>query len=433
MKRSTIPSSLVKSILLAGFLLSTSLAPGVAQPSFSGFLQLDKRFVTGGDSTYIDNFYNRFRLEMSAPVSSRLYLFSSLDLRFYDFPNPQSLNDLESPESAFPYELSMWEAFIDVYGFLFEDLDIRVGKQRIAWGRADKLNPTDNLNPNDFSDLVNFTEMAPSWAFKGTWYFGNSRLTGVWLPGITPVLLPRNGAELFLGDVAFDDELRLPERTPGHSMFAFRWDGSIDKWDYSFSYFNGYDDIPIPTRLTMNPPPASPEIRMEFPPMQVIGTELVTDLSGIGVWAEAGLFIPEEVKLITEMNGSTREETRLGNEPYLKFTVGGDYTFSNGLYLNTQWMHGFYTERGSTELHDYAVLRVEDEYFDDGLMLGISNILEVNDKMETGYALMPELTYQAIDNFEGGLGAFLIWGEQGTLFGRWEELDQVFVRFRVDF
>lgn len=423
----------LKQALLAFAVLLMPLQSMVAQPGFSGYLQLDKRFVTGDDSTYIDNFYNRFRLEMNAPVGSQLYVFTSLDLRFYDFPDPRSLRDLERLDTAFPHELSLWEAFIDVYGFLFDDLDLRVGKQRIAWGRADQLNPTDNLNPNDFSDLVNFTEMAPSWAFKGTWYFGDNRLTGVWMPGITPVLLPRKGADLFLGDLgAYDDALRLPDQTPANSMFAFRWDGTIDKWDYSLSYFNGYDDVPIPTRLTVNGA-APPGLEMEFPKLRVIGADLVTELSGIGLWAEAGLFLPDEVEMVSEVNGVIERITQLDGEPYLKFTLGGDYTFSSGFYINAQWMHGFDIERGAGELHDYFVVRLEREYLNDDLLVALSNTLEVADGKQLGYGLMPELTYRAIDNFEAGLGAFLIGGEKGTLFEGWKELDQLLARFRVDF
>ncbi len=422
-----------KATFISVMLLTGFGTTAIAQPDFSGFLELDKRFVTGGDSTYIDNFYNQFRLEMKAPVGSQLYLFSSLDFRFYDFPKTQSLIDLERMESQFPYDLSVWEAFIDVYGFLSEDLDIRVGKQRIAWGRADKLNPTDNLNPNDFSDLVNFTEMVPSWAFKGTWYFGNNRLTGVWLPGITPVLLPKNGANLFLGDAGtFDDELQLPEQRPKNSMFAFRWDGSIEKWDYSLSYFNGYDDIPIPVKMSLTPPDP-PQVEMKFPRMQVIGADLVTEISGIGLWAEAGLFLPEEVEMVSEVNGISSRETQFEDEPYVKFTLGGDYTFSNGIYLNTQWMHGFFTERGAGELNNYFIVQLEKDYFNEDVLITLGNTLEVNEWSNLGYGFSPELTYQAIDNFDAGIGAFLVWGEQGTLLDRWEDLDQIFVRFRIDF
>jgi hypothetical protein len=424
--------SIKKTILIALLLLPVSIA---AQPTFSGFLELDKRFVTGGDSTVIDDFYNRFRLEMQAPIGSKLYMFSSLDLRFYDFPRPQSLDDLEQIEQEFPLDLTLWEGFIDVYGFLFDNLDIRVGKQRINWGTADRLNPTDNLNPNDFSDILNFTEMIPSWAFKGTWYAGDLRLTGVWLPSVSPILLPRNGASLFVGEGGqFQNKLSMPEQTAKNSMFAFRLSGNIDRWDYSLSYFNGYDDVPIAGRVVVNPSlSTTPELQMEFPKMQVIGADLVTDLSGFGLWAEAGVFWPEEVPLTTVANGIETRQEQLKDTPYVKFTVGGDYTLSNGLYLNTQWMHGFFTERGVGNLNDYFILELEKDYFDEDLLVTLGNSLEVNDWKALGYGLSPELTYQAIDNFEAGAGAFWVWGEEGTLFNSWKQLDQVFVRFRVDF
>lgn len=61
-------SEMKKILCLGTLLLPVTTA---AQPSFSGYLQLDKRFVTGGDSTYIDNFYNRLRLEMKAPAGHK--------------------------------------------------------------------------------------------------------------------------------------------------------------------------------------------------------------------------------------------------------------------------------------------------------------------------------------------------------------------------
>ena len=43
------------------------------------------------------------------------------------------------------------EAYLDLsHG----PLDLRIGKQIIAWGRADRINPTDNLTPRDYTLLV---------------------------------------------------------------------------------------------------------------------------------------------------------------------------------------------------------------------------------------------------------------------------------------
>ena len=122
-----------------------------AQPPFSGFLQLDKRFNAGGDIVTTADFYNRFRLEMAASLGEQLYTFSSVDFRFYDLPRINSPAGLEDLGAQYPTDLSLWEAYVDIYSFLFPSLDLRIGKQRLAWGTADKLNPTDNLNPGSGS------------------------------------------------------------------------------------------------------------------------------------------------------------------------------------------------------------------------------------------------------------------------------------------
>ena len=43
------------------------------------------------------------------------------------------------------------EAYVDLR---LKRWDVRIGKQIIAWGRADRINPTDNLTPRDFTLLV---------------------------------------------------------------------------------------------------------------------------------------------------------------------------------------------------------------------------------------------------------------------------------------
>ena len=40
----------------------------------------------------------------------------------------------------------------------FTKADLRIGKQIVAWGRADGINPTDNLTPHDFTVLLPFEE-----------------------------------------------------------------------------------------------------------------------------------------------------------------------------------------------------------------------------------------------------------------------------------
>lgn len=413
-----------------------------AQPQFGGFLRLDKRFNVGGDSLTIADFYNRFRLEMSVPLGEQLYVFSSADFRFYDLTRLNSLAGLEDATQEFPTELTLWEAYIDIYRFLFENFDLRVGKQRLAWGTADKLNPTDNLNPDDFSDLVNFTDKIPTWAVKGSYYLGDVILTGVWLPSLTPILLPRNSASLFLGEqvASFQNNLTLPAQQPQNSLFAFKLGSRLGRWDYSLSYFNGYDDIPILRQTTISDGPGgSPgQLGLGFPKMQVIGADFATELFGAGFWGEGAIFFPEKVVSQTIIGNVTSTNIELDNKPYFKFTLGGDYTFPNGFYANVQWMHGFFTERGSGTLHDYFFFELEKSFLRDEVKITLDGALEIADwdniRVSYGYGVFPEVAYQAIDNLEMMLGAFIIINSKSqTFFENWQSADQVYLSMKVDF
>ncbi|GMT46108.1 MAG: hypothetical protein IEMM0006_1940 [bacterium] len=434
----------IKFILIVLFALVLSQAQIYkiyAQPKIGGFLQLDKRYYINDNALRMDDFYNRFRFETSVSPNDKLYLFSSIDFRFYDLARANKLNDLENINQLFPANISLWEAYISLYGFLFDDLDLKIGKQRISWGTADKLNQTDNLNSKDFSDLINFAEKIPSWAVKASYYLGNYNLTAVWLPNFEPVLLPRNGAGLFLGDAlaSFKDSLILPANRLSNSMFAFKVSSNLAGWDYSFSYFNGYDDIPILTSLNYNSNPGSSnpgKAELSFPKIQVIGADFSTEINGIGFWGEGALIIPDKVITYNSVNGVNFQTVALDDKPYFKFTLGGDYTFPGGYYLNTQWMHGFFTERGS-RLNDYFFARLEKILFDDQLKVAFGGALEVDKWAKVsesyGYGFFPELTYQGIDNLEIAVGTFLVGGKPASLLGSWKNADQAYLRVKASF
>ena len=424
--------------LLAVLILHAAPQASAQQLRSSGFLQLDKRFNVSGDSVTIADFYNRFRLELSAPLGERLAAFASVDFRFYDLPRAGTLAQLEELSRNFPTELSIWEAYVDVFGFLSQNFDLRIGKQRLAWGTADKLNPTDNLNPDDFSDLVNFAEKIPTWAISGNYYLGDLTLTGVWLPALTPILLPRRGAELFLGSQAsgYEDTLALPAPQLDGSMFAFKISGNLGRWDYSLSYFNGYDDIPILSKVKIKSLTSS-KLYLKFPKMQVIGADFATELFGVGLWGEGALFLPQKVITSTVLGRFVSTTVALDDKPYFKYTVGGDYTFPGGWYFNGQWMHGFFTERGQDLLHDYFILLLEKQLLQNRIKISLGGGLEVADWQDTennyGFGLFPELTYQGIDNLELSVGGFRPGGKPSTLFGSWESASQIYLRAKISF
>src|SRR5688572_17468267 len=73
------------------------------------------------------------------------------------------------------------EAFIDLR---FARLDVRAGRQIIAWGRADGLNPTDNLTGEDLTLLApdDDDRRLATTAVRASYYLGDVSVAGLWLP-----------------------------------------------------------------------------------------------------------------------------------------------------------------------------------------------------------------------------------------------------------
>lgn len=138
------------------------------------------------------------------------------------------------------------------------------------------------------------------------------------------------------------------------------------------------------------------------------------------------------------MCNTTKANIELDDQPYVKFTIGGDNTFPNGFYANGQWMHGFFTERSSEALHDYFFRELEKSFLRDEVKISLDAAVEIADWENIGstYAsgVFPELTYQAIDNLGMSLGAFIIInGKAETFFENWQDADQVYLSVNVDF
>ncbi len=380
---------------------------------------MDKRFNVHEGFSNADTF-GKLRLEARSELNSDLFFLISSDIRFYDFPNLTSSFTADDIESDYPWDFLLWEAYVEINKFIWDDLDLKLGKQRIAWGRADTFNPTDNLNPDDFTNFFDFGEKIPSYALKADYYAGDYTITAVWLPYFEPALLPKGGTVSLLGKTPV--EVDLPAITIENSMFALKLQGNALGWDYSFSYFNGYDDIPIEFEN-------SDRLVMGFPEMQVVGFDFSGEIRSVGLWGEVAAFFPEEVK--------SGPELILSDEAFFKYTLGLDYTFKNGIYLQVQYLHGLFTGRGLGNRNDHIITNIEKDFLNDELTLSLTTGLEVKDidDFEDSYGtfLVPEVSYRPLDNIELSLGAFLLGGKEETLFGKFKDSDQIYFKAKVDF
>lgn len=132
-----------------------------------------------------------------------------------------------------------------VLGRLFEDVDVKLGRQIVNWGRSDTIRILDILNPldlrepgrADIEDLRRPVTMARVDTFLGNW-----SLTAVAVPELRFSQNPVPGSDFFPAATS------LPERPPDESFDNTGWAGSLtglfQGWDVSLQAARYWDDQP---------------------------------------------------------------------------------------------------------------------------------------------------------------------------------------------
>ncbi len=431
-------------------------------PLLSGELRTDQRFLFQEKNPWAWN-ENRLTLRLDKSINGNSKFYSEVWLRNIGLPAITSSSDLYNKGIVDPYNLEIREAYVRLNGFLTKNLDVTIGRQRIAWGTADVINPTDNLNPYDFEDILDFGRHRGSDALNLQYYFGNNySLQAVLVPFFQPANLP---VGMFAGSLSssmtmppgmtvqgFSDTILMPKYNLGESASAgFRFKGFAGGIDFSLSYVRGWDGLPNNTYNTISPVDpqggVNVDAQLTYAKNHIIGADLATSVFGIGLWAEAAAFIPDQdVVMSNDLSaffpGSPdpviMDTILLEAKPYLKFVVGGDYFFSEGSYLNLQYIHGFIHEKGNDALNDYIFLRYDKSFFRNKLKISpLSGAFIVTDwsDIKNSYALayMPEIIYQATPNGEISLSSVFFDGKGDNLFANMKDYDMFIFKFTYIF
>lgn len=253
----------------------------------------------------------------------------------------QELDDLASQTYLQRFHMESRAAYVALSD-IAPGLDIKVGRQIVVWGTADKFNPTNNINADDLEDRPLFTEPIANQMVVLDYSPLRDRdklfFQGVYVPLFFPALLPPSAAaglkdpyaetpfvnQSDLNKITYlqDDYLpknpklipnvyghvEMPENKFTNGQFAFKVGSRLGEVDISASYYYGRHDIPLPVEVTttMTAPlngPASEDgyyfrsdVRLIYPKMQVIGLDFATQvpfLGNMGLWGEGALIIPE--------------------------------------------------------------------------------------------------------------------------------------------
>lgn len=313
------------------------------------------------------------------------------------------------------------------------NVDYRIGRQIIVWGRADRLNPTDNLTPRNFTLLTpeDDDQRMGSLAAKITYHSAESSLTGIWLPDMNPNVFP----------VAATQGIFFTEQIPHANQIALKLDRSGSDVDWSASYFNGLDlnpDISIGATT-----PSGTNLIFEHNRIRVLGMDAATVIGRYGLRAEAAY----------TWTANAGVNDALVKKHFLYMVMGGDRTFFDYLNVNIQYYFRHITNYSDPQaiadplLRSVAIqaavmsnqfdrsqhgvsIRISNKWFNETLEGEIAAVASVG---RSNYFIRPKLVYAFSDNIKGSLGLDIYRGDSNTFFGQLRNSSLLFAEMKYDF
>lgn len=313
-----------------------------------------------------------------------------------------------------------------------EKLDYRIGKQIIAWGRTDRLNPTDNLTPRDATLLVPDVDedRFGSVAAKAAWSFdAYTSLIGIWVPQFQPNVIPESARPGVL----------VQESTPdSNNQWALKFDQSGKTVDWSVSFFDGFDlngDL-SPGPLTS----AGQVVKLDHHRIKVLGADAATTRGAFRFAAEAAY---------------TRTEDPDGTDPGIKnpffygvFGVERDYTDNLTVIVQafTRYVTHYSDPEAITDPVARAIAvqeavvnsqydrrqyglsaRIDKKWFNDTLEAELATIALLN---RDGYLVRPRVIYLWSDSIKIIAGYEYFRGSDKTLYGLAEKNSTLYSEVR---
>jgi hypothetical protein len=258
------------------FALLALALPAAAQFSQRGFLETgvfvypdtapnDSSHAVGESLFRYEAFYKLTNLRFAAGIDARYdtHQQTGPDFSFFDRTRRRPLFDIRRLSAAYSRG----------------KLTIEAGKQLIRWGKTDILNPTDRFAPRDFLNVVD-ADFLPITAVRATYGSQSDTIDVVFSPRLTPSRIP-----LLNQRWAPPIPLREAETDfPGAPQYGARWDHLGGRAEYSFSFYNGFDHLPL-FRLT-------PQFTLQrfYPQLRMYGADAAVPLGPVTVKSEAAYF-----------------------------------------------------------------------------------------------------------------------------------------------
>jgi len=364
----------------------------------------------------------------------------------------------------------------------FDALDLRVGLQKFAWGKLDRIQPTDVLNVERYSDPFLLEEeerkiavpaiQASYYLPASDWIPEEARVTAIfgerWFPpaAVPPSTfrVPQFGLSVPIGFQL--DNTSPPSFRMENAGYATRMSAFSHGVDFSLCYYHGFDRTPaflLTAEAAGEPSPVPPFVQNVTATTTLSPIFRTIDLAGgdaAYTWGDftfrfeasfvAGRPFPRDIRfLVSNPDELAPEIARAlmeiahGTSPVpitipqsfavrdsVQWGIGADYSWEGYLLLlqvNQTDVLNNDVELLIKNVDTVLVGNLRKNFFHDDLTAQIV----ATQAIESSYTmLMPRVTYRFWDHFEARAGYLFIAGRQDSVVGQYKHNSEAFFWLR---
>ncbi len=339
-------------------------------------------------------------------------------------------------------EFGLREAYMDVY---FDNMDLRLGKQQIIWGKADGMFITDIVSPKDLGEFLlrDFDEIRTGiTSLKANYYLGDNTLEMVWIPTFTPTTMPDESSiwsrlpEFPLPITIDESEKSIPGRLENSEGF-FKFSGMSSVLDYEFMAGTMWDDDPNmhirPILEENNPRPTGLLITPKHHRLSLAGGSFSSEIGGFIFRGEAAYYMGKQFSA----NNALEQPFELLEKDYVHYLIGTDFSIGTTRFSAQfiqrailDWEEALVQE----ELDNTVTFLTNRTFLQETLTLQLFGYVGLNNE---DALIRPRLSYDLADGFEILVGANIFVSNEDSeisgLFGHYDDNDMVYVKVKYSF
>ena len=308
---------------------------------------------------------------------------------------------------------------------------IRIGRQKVAWGKADGIDITNVVCPSDMSSITAMTSddsKLPVDVVRLSFSGNQFTADAFWIPFFTPAVLP---AEKVAGV-----PIEKPELAIWNGEYGLKLSGYFSMFDVSLYGFYGWEDTPfVDYKIDMtNPPAVIPSAKYKH--VAMVGLDTAIPIGPTVLRSEAAFFPKRNFQkdaqtIVTENMTGTAETTKELNQ--LNALVGLDW-MPSGWTLTAQYFCDYVfgnldnIDRKDAYTHG-ATLSISKSLLNETMDLSLAGVVNFN---AFDSLINPSLSYSFSDQINLETGAYILLpgpDEDGT-YGAYKDYSTIFIKVK---